>query len=201
MPRRLVLASASPARARLLEQAGLAFEVMVSGVDESGADGQSPDALVVELARRKAGAVAALLGDERTDGIVVLGCDSMFVFDGVVHGKPASADAARQRWRAMRGHEGTLLTGHCVIDIASSASAEAVDACVVRFGDPTDAEVDAYVATAEPMAVAGGFTLDGLASPFVESVQGNPGTVIGLSLPLLRRLLAKLDVGITDLWR
>jgi septum formation protein len=185
---RLILASASPARARLLTQAGLAFSVAVSGVEEDTDD-------VLELARRKAAAVAADLEDG-----LVLGCDSMFEVDGEVFGKPASADEARARWHRMRGGQGVLHTGHCVIDANRGESAEAVDSAVVRFAHPTDAEVDDYIATGEPLRVAGGFTLDGLGSPFVDAVDGNPGTVIGVSLPLLRTLLAQLDVDITSLW-
>lgn len=198
MPRRVVLASASPARARLLRQAGIEPAVVPSGVDEDDVSDMPPEALVAELARRKATVVAAR--HHTSDGAIVLGCDSMFVFDGEVYGKPASADEARERWRRMRGGQGTLLTGHCVIDTRTGASADGVDHAVVRFGDPTDEEIDAYVATPEPTAVAGGFTLDGLASPFVDSIDGNPGTVIGVSLPLVRRLLAKLGVEITELW-
>ncbi|HEV7886278.1 MAG TPA: nucleoside triphosphate pyrophosphatase [Acidimicrobiales bacterium] len=189
MPR-LILASASPARARLLTQAGFEFSVMVSGVAEPAEAG------VLELARGKAAAVAA-----RVDDGLVLGCDSMFEFDGVRVGKPASADEARQRWRRMRGAWGVLHTGHCLIDAAGGGSAEEEDSTVVRFGDATDAEIDAYVATGEPLGVAGGFTLDNLGAPFVESVEGNPGTVIGVSLPVVRRLLRKLDVSVVDLWR
>jgi septum formation protein len=196
MSRRLVLASASPARARLLELAGVAFDVVVSGVDEDDALHLPIDVMVAELARRKAAAVAAA-----EPAALVLGCDSMFELAGEVHGKPASEDEARARWRRMRNNAGTLLTGHCLIDAATGASAEAVDVTAVRFGDPTDAEIDAYIASGEPMRVAGGFTLDGLASPFVDAVEGNPGNVIGLSLPVLRKLLRKLDVDITDLWR
>lgn len=190
MPPRLILASASPARARLLELAGLRFEVVVSGVDESGAHD------VAELARRKAVAVAATV-----DAGLVLGCDSMFELDGEVVGKPPSAEAARERWRRMRGRAGTLHTGHCLVDAATGDMAEEADSTVVRFGDPTDEEIDAYVAGGEPLAVAGAFTLDGRGSPFVESVDGNPGTVIGLSLPVLRRLLAAHGASIMDLWR
>lgn len=189
-PSRFVLASASPARARLLEQAGLAFDVVVSEVDES----DSAD--VAELARRKASAVAASVGDA-----LVLGCDSLFELDGEAMGKPPSASSALERWRRMRGRSGVLHTGHCLIDGRSGAMAEEVDSTVVRFADVSDAEIDAYVASGEPLAVAGAFTLDGRGAPFVASVEGNPGTVIGLSLPVLRRLLLKLDMSIVDLWR
>jgi septum formation protein len=202
MSRRLVLASASPARLRLLQQAGFAVEVMVSGVDEDLAQGSAPAELVLELAVRKASAVAAV--DGYRDALV-LGCDSMFELDGSVYGKPASADEAVARWRRMRGKTGTLFTGHCVVDGASGGAsggrrAAAVDATLVRFGEPTDAEIDAYVATGEPLAVAGGSTLDGRSAPFVDAVEGNPGTVIGLSLPVLRALLRELGVEVTDLW-
>lgn len=202
--RRLVLASASPARARLLEQAGLAFDVVVSGVEEEDVLHLPIADMVAELARRKAEAVAEAVAarpDMADAGALVVGCDSMFALHGEVVGKPATPEEARARWVRMRGSEGVLFTGHCVIDAGSGASAEAVDQTLVRFGDPTDAEIDAYVASGEPLRVAGGFTLDGLASAFVESVEGNPGNVIGLSLPLLRTLLAKLDVEITALWR
>ena len=191
-----MLASASPARLRLLRAAGLEPDVIVSGVDEDLAEAGVHDT-VVALAVRKAEAVAAMPG---AGDALVVGCDSLLELDGVPRGKPRSAAAAVEQWRAMRGREGMLLTGHCVIDTAVCARAAAVAATAVRFGNPTDAEIDAYVASGEPLSVAGAFTLDGRSAPFVEGVDGDPGNVIGLSLPLLRRLLADLDVEITDLW-
>jgi len=131
---------------------------------------------------------------------LVLGCDSMLVVAGELRGKPASPDEARRWWRGLRRATGTLLTGHSLVDLASGRRASGVSETVVRFGDPTDDEIDAYVASGEPLAVAGGFTLDGRGAPFVDGIEGDHGTVIGLSLPLLRRLLADLGLAITDLW-
>jgi septum formation protein len=194
--RRLVLASASPARLRLLRAAGFDPEVMVSGVPEDDLDVTSPRRLVALLAERKATAVAPAAGDA-----LVIGCDSMLEVDGVAHGKPASAAEAAAHWRRIRGTNGTLLTGHCVIDTAVAASVVDVAATIVRFGRPSDAEIDAYVATGEPLAVAGAFTLEGRSAPFIDGIDGDPSNVMGLSLPLLRRLLDQLGVAITDLWR
>jgi septum formation protein len=196
-PRPLVLASASPARLGVLRAAGLAPEVMVSGVDEEGVDGLAPGEMVEVLALRKAAAVAQRLG---ADGALVVGCDSMLSVAGELRGKPSSADEARRWWRDQRGATGTLHSGHAVVDTASGRRVSASSATVVRFGTPTDAEVDAYVASGEPLAVAGAFTIDGRGAPFVDAIQGDHGTVVGLSLPLLRRLLADLDVSIVELW-
>jgi septum formation protein len=199
-PPRFVLASASPARRRTLAAAGIDAEVIVSGVDESTVDSSRPDTLCLTLARMKAEAVANRLRRQGTSAGLVLGCDSVLAFDGQIYGKPVSTADARGRWRHMRGHAGELLTGHCLIRLADHRRAEAVAAATVRFADITDAELEAYLATGEPLQVAGAFTIDGLGGPFVESITGDPGTVIGVSLPLLRRLLADLDVPITRLW-
>lgn len=131
---------------------------------------------------------------------VVVGCDSLLAVEGEVRGKPSSVAEATRWWRGYRGREGALVTGHAVVDLASARRAAGVAATVVRFGRPTDAEIDAYIATGEPLAVAGGFTLDGYGAPFVDGVDGDPGTVVGLSLPLLRRLLGEVGVDITTLW-
>jgi septum formation protein len=195
--RPLVLASASPARLALLRQVGLAPEVVVSGVDEEAFTAETPAGLALALAEAKAAAVAA----GRTGGELVVGCDSVLDLDGKPFGKPQDAAEARVRWHAMRGREGTLCTGHCVVDTATGRRASATATTTVRFGTPDDAEIDAYVATGEPLAVAGAFTIDGRGGLFVDGIDGDHGNVIGLSLPMLRRLLAELGVRITDLWR
>ncbi len=199
MPPRLVLASASPARVALLRAAGLAPDVVVSGEAEDGVSGLSAPDLARTLAERKASAVAGRIAT-RDDAALVVGCDSVLDFGGEVRGKPASAEEATAWWRSYRGRSGTLVTGHAVVEAGTGRRAVGVAETVVRFGDPTDAEIAAYVATGEPLAVAGGFTLDGYAAPFVDGIDGDHGTVLGLSLPLLRRLLADLGVGVTDLW-
>jgi septum formation protein len=192
---RLVLASASPARLDTLRRAGLAPEVVVSGVDETGVAAPSPAELVVRLAELKASAVAGTLADDA----IVLGCDSMLEFGGEALGKPGSRDVAAQRWRRMRGRSGVLHTGHVLIDLVSTRTARRTVSTVVHFADVTDAEIAAYTATDEPSAVAGAFTLDGLGGWFVTGVEGDPHNVVGVSLPVLRDMFRELGVQLTDL--
>jgi len=247
---RLVLASQSPARLTLLRNAGFSPEAIVSGVDEDAFDATSPVELALVLARAKARAVARRV----EPGALVIGCDSVLDLDGNALGKPTDPEDAIRRWKTMRGREGILVTGHCLIDTrptdadavseAETASdraalstedasaAEGDDtghagaggsdgtstgsgtgdrggdwreitragATLVQFADVSDAEIEAYVATGEPLNVAGAFTLDGIGGSFVESIGGDPSNVIGLSLPLLRLMLAEFGVSVADLW-
>lgn len=195
LPAVLVLASASQGRLRLLRGAGVYPEVVVSGVDESTKVMLDTPALVQMLAERKASAVAA-----RRPAALVLGCDSMLDLDGIPVGKPESAEDAVAIWHRLAGREGTLCTGHCLIDGASGRRVSAVARTIVRFGSPTESELAAYVATGEPLVLAGAFSIDGLGAPFIDGIDGDPGNVIGVSLPLLRRMLTDLDLTITDLW-
>jgi septum formation protein len=191
----VVLASASPARLAVLRAAGLQPRVMVSGVDEAAFSAGTPADLAGRLAQAKAAAVAADL----LDGLVI-GCDSLLDLNGRALGKPASAAEAAAHWREMAGRAGTLVTGHCVIDAATGRQASGVAATTVRFGTPSEQEIAAYVASGEPLAVAGAFTLDGRGGWFVDGIDGDHGNVLGVSLPLLRRLLADLGFGVTELW-
>jgi len=196
-PRRLILASQSPARLNLLRQAGMDPEVIVSGVDEDAITAPTPADLALALAEAKASVVAAL---PEAQGALVIGCDSVLELDGQALGKPADAEEATSRWKSMRGHAGVLQTGHCIWNTADKRYVSGTASTVVRFGDPTDEEIAAYVASGEPLHVAGAFTLDGRSAPFIEGIDGDHGNVIGLSLPLVRKLLAQLGVGITELW-
>jgi septum formation protein len=202
----LVLASASPARLAVLRAAGVEPVVRVSGVDEAAISaalpGASPEELVTALARAKADAVAADIAAEHPDAVVV-GCDSMLHIDGELVGKPGCADVALQRWRQLAGGTGELLTGHAVVRLRAGrpwALAGRAQRTVIRFGSPSEPEIEAYVGTGEPLAVAGGFTLDGLGGWFVEGIDGDPSSVIGISLPLTRRLLAEVGVPVVSLW-
>jgi septum formation protein len=203
---RLVLASASPARLSVLRAAGLEPEVEVSAVDEdallAGLSGASPAEAVTTLAGAKATAVARRVAGRLPDAVVV-GCDSMLHVDGELVGKPHDAATARARWAAMAGGTGELVTGHSVLRLDGGEVdrvAEGHAVTTVRFGRPDPAELEAYLATGEPLAVAGAFTLDGLGGWFVDGIDGDPSNVIGISLPLTRRLLAGIGVRVTDLW-
>jgi septum formation protein len=203
---RLVLASASPARLGVLRSAGLDPLVEVSDVDEDAllaahAD-EAPEKKVTLLASAKATAVARRVADAHPDALVV-GCDSMLFLDGELAGKPGDADTARRRWAAMAGRTGELVTGHSVLRLADGEIdrvAEGHAVTGVRFAEPNPDELDAYLASGEPLQVAGAFTLDGLGGWFVEGIDGDPSNVIGISLPLLRRLLGGVGVSPVELW-
>ncbi len=197
--RRLVLGSASPARFSLLRQAGLAPEVVVSDVDESAVRAPRVAEQVALLAAAKAAEVA-----KRESDALVIGADSLLEFSGKPLGKPADAAEARERWRRMSGRSGILHTGQALFDVQDGAVVSrdiAVASTVVYFASPTPQELEAYVATGEPLAVAGAFTLDGLGAPFVRRVEGDPAAVVGLSLTVLRTQLGKRGLAISDLWR
>jgi septum formation protein len=191
----LILASASPARLRVLRDAGFDPEVVVSGVSEDIGKIGTARAVVV-LAERKGAAVAG-----QCPAALVLACDSMLDLDGSSLGKPASAEEATAMWRRLSGNRGVLHTGHCLIDTRTGRQVSRLGSTVVRFGTPTAAEIAAYVATGEPLAVAGAFTIDGRAAPFVDGIEGDPSNVLGLSLPVFRLMLDEFGVSVTDLWK
>lgn len=197
---RVVLGSASPARLATLRAAGVEPEVIISGVDEDNVTAKTPADLAGVLATLKGDAVAAKLSRAtHPEPAVVIGCDSVFEFEGQPLGKPGTPDIARIRARHMRGGHGVLHTGHRVIfwdpDLGRSTRATTeVASTDVWFGDPSDDELDAYIATGEPLQVAGGFTIDGLGGPFIERILGDHHNVVGISLPLLRRILASWGI-------
>ncbi|MDV3132312.1 MULTISPECIES: Maf family protein [Mycobacterium] len=205
---RFVLASASPGRRKVLRQAGIDPLVIVSGVDEDAVMARlepsaTPADVTTALAAAKADAVVGVLDADVAADCVVIGCDSMLYHDGTLRGKPTTVDAARAGWQQMAGTSGELYTGHSVIRLQDNAIAwRAADATVttVRFASPSTADLDAYVDSGEPTAVAGGFTLDGLGGWFVDGVDGDPSSVIGIGLPLIRRLLADGGLSIAELW-
>ena len=198
----VVLASQSPGRLAVLRNAGVEPQVHVSHVDEEAIEaampGASPEELCLALATAKARAVAPSYTED-PDALIV-GCDSVFDVDGQAFSKASSEDEVRERWDLMLGRSGVLRTGHWVIRPATGEEAGAVCSTVVHMGLPTRQEQDAYLATGEPLQVAGGFTLDALGGAFVEGIEGDPSNVVGLSLPTLRHLLAGLGVVWTDLW-
>ncbi|MDQ0924294.1 septum formation protein [Pseudarthrobacter sp. W1I19] len=209
---RLILASQSPARTKLLTEAGIRHTVLVSDVDEDAVQARygvtDPHDTALLLARAKAEAVAAL---PEAEGALVLGCDSVFEFDGEAHGKPYTAAVARERMLRMSGNTGVLHTGHWLVDCrdtepdggsapGTGATLGTVASAEVSFLEMDAAEIDAYIATGEPLHCAGSFTIDGLGGAFIRKVDGDPHTVVGLSVSTLRGLLASAQVRITDLW-
>ena len=208
----ILLASQSSGRLATLRAAGVEPLVRVSDVDEHAilralaADSRTeptPPQQVQALARAKAADVPDTVTRSEREAdpdLIVVGCDSMLEIGGQVVGKPETAAIARERWRSMRGSTGVLHSGHALVRMRDGAEAQGVSSTTVRFGSPADAEIDAYVATGEPLGCAGAFTIDGLGGPFIDGIDGDPHGVVGISLPLLRRLLAELDVTWTDLW-
>ena len=194
-PARLILASASPARLATLRAAGLDPEVIVSGVEEDEVELDEPAEYALKLAQLKAVAVAA---DQPR--ALVIGCDSVLEFEGEVLGKPADAADATERWRRMRGQSGVLHTGHCVIDTHREVWLGRSAATQVRFAMIDDEEIAAYVATGEPLAVAGAFTLDGRGSAYVSGITGDPHNVVGISVPLLRLMFDELGFVWHEFW-
>jgi len=198
---RLILASQSPARLSVLRAAGIEPVVRVSGVDEdalvASLENPTPEETVVALSAAKAEAV------EHDDECVVIGCDSMLLFEGELVGKPGTAEVARERWRRISGKSGVLITGHTVLKVSGGVvvdRASAAESTTVRFGTPSDEELEAYIATGEPLHVAGGFTIDGRGGWFIDGIDGDHTSVIGISLPLTRRLLGQVGVVVSTLW-
>ena len=198
---RLILASQSPARLSVLRSAGIEPVVRVSGVDEdaliASLDNPTPEETVVVLSAAKAEAI------EHDDDCVVIGCDSMLLFEGELVGKPGTPEVALERWRRVAGKSGVLITGHTVLRVAAgeiTGRASAAESTTVRFGTPSEEELEAYIATGEPLHVAGGFTIDGLGGWFIDGIDGDHTSVIGISLPLTRRLLSQVGVSVSTLW-
>ncbi len=206
---RVVLGSASSGRLRVLQQAGIDPLVVVSDVDEdtlmASLDPElPPEAVVSKLANAKAVSVAALLPEDVASDCVVLGCDSMLYCNGELCGKPGTADAARRQWQSMAGLVGHLLTGHALLRISEGVISHTegrTRGTAVHFGQPGEIDLAAYVDSGEPISVAGAFTLDRLGGWFIEGIEGDPSNVIGLSLPLVRRMLSRAGLSIADLWK
>jgi len=205
---RVVLGSASSGRRRVLRDAGIDPLVVVSGVDEdallAGLGDAGPDAVVCVLAAAKAESVCAALEAAVAADCVVIGCDSMLYLDGRLNGKPGTPEQTRRQWNSMAGRAGQLHTGHCVIrmrDGAAVASRTAAAITTVRFGNPAEAELAAYIDSGEPLGVAGAFTLDGRGGWFIDGIDGEHSNVIGLGLALTRRLLEEVGCSIGELWQ
>jgi len=197
--RRVILASASPSRKRLLESSGITPEIFVSGVDEEDPDllALKPSEMVIALAIMKAHTVRQ--NHPVGDNALVIGCDSTFEFNGENLGKPLTRDAAIARAKMMRGKSGYLHTGHSVIDTAQDIEVSDISTSKVTFVDMTDREIEEYVDSGEPLQVAGGFTLDGRSAPFISHINGDPSGIIGLSLPTLRKIMINLGLEWGDL--
>lgn len=217
-----VLASASPSRLRILEQAGVDPLIRHPDVDEEALQASLPDGtphvrVVEELARAKAADVlerhgATLASEAREAGaetVALVGCDSMLLVDGRLEGKPHTYERALERWRKLRGRHGVLLTGHALVVadvpadgpvVVTHRGADTSDT-TVHFGAPSDADLDVYLRTGEPLECAGAFTIESLGGWFIDRIDGDPSSVIGLSLPLLRRLLADAGLHAHDVWR
>jgi septum formation protein len=209
---RLILASQSPARTKLLSNAGIAHDVLVSDVDEDAVQARygvtDPHDTALLLARAKAEAVASL---PEADGALVIGCDSVFEFDGEAHGKPYTPEVAKERMLRMSGSMGVLHTCHWLVDCrdtdgsddggpGSGATVGSVSSAEVHFMDMSEDEIDTYIATGEPLQCAGSFTIDGYGGAFIRKVDGDPHTVVGLSISTLRGLLGQAQVNVTELW-
>lgn len=206
---RVVLASASQGRLRVLRQAGIDPTVIVSDVDENALIASfdpelPPEAVVAKLANAKALSVAAQLPADLAADCLVIGCDSMLYLGGTLRGKPGSTDVARREWTAMAGSTGYLLTGHALLRITAGVITHTeadTGSTTVQFGEPAEDDLDRYIASGEPTNVAGAFTLDGLGGWFIDRIEGDPSNVIGLSLPLVHRLVRRTGLAMPDLWR
>lgn len=204
---RVVLGSASTGRLGVLRQAGLDPLVVVSGVDEDAVMASlgdaPPEKVVSGLAAAKADEVVAHLPAAVVDDCVVIGCDSMLFLDGRLCGKPGDVDTARRQWQAMSGRTAQLYSGHAVLVVRDGSVIHRLaetGVTAVHFGSPSEGDLEAYLRSGEPLGVAGGFTLDGLGGWFIEGIDGDPSNVIGLSLPLLRRMLSAAGISIARLW-
>jgi septum formation protein len=186
----VILASSSTSRLRLLESAGITPKVLISGVDEEASefDLLSPSELVIALAILKAHTVK----ENAPENSLIIGCDSTFEFNGKSLGKPGNRENAIARCKELSGNSGYLHTGHCLIDLKQGIELSERSTAKVQFAQMTEGEIIDYVDSGEPLNVAGGFTLDGLSAPFITNIEGDPSGIIGLSLPLLRKMIISL---------
>jgi septum formation protein len=199
MTRQVILASQSPSRKKLLESAGIPFDVMVSGVDEESPEitALTPSEMVIALAILKAHTVKNTFNVG--DNALIIGCDSTFEFEGESLGKPLTHANAVARAKRMRGKNGLLHTGHCIIDTAQGIEVTDISTARVFMADMSDDEIEAYVSTGEPLELAGGFSLDGISAPFISRIEGDPSGIIGLSLPTLRTMVRSIGLNWFDL--